>query len=341
DVETVKLLKAKEGGENIQISLASRILDRTLRTIHVTSNSLNVNCLKDIAGIRASLDVLSTYLGDDFTDNVRRFKALPKCLEAAKHLCSNSSRSVIQSFLLKQLVRYDPNGIDAVKERCKREEFKWIMPPQSEEQTKSPDTFIIHHQNYHTVREALGKAILTSNVDDLNIVIENLQAQPSVRSCYVLLALFREVTTSFSHPNGEDDGIPTRILGKLSRYIEGIQYLPNELKGLAGNFLTNFENANGQLLQLSSRQSSNDRRLIELLVHFLVVMKCLPHRLLQPLMNLAFNPALMMNAFIPTMPHDDGPEVMRAIENASGMLITYRQPKWYECPNGHRYVVTE
>ena len=130
----MKLLKAKEGGENVQISLASRILDRTLRTIHVTSpsNSLNINCLKDIAGIRAALDVLSTYLGDDFADNVKRFKALPKCLEAAKHLCSNSSRSVIQSFLLKQLVRHDPNGIDAVKERCKRKELKWIMPPQSE-----------------------------------------------------------------------------------------------------------------------------------------------------------------------------------------------------------------
>ncbi|CAB4040962.1 Hypothetical predicted protein, partial [Paramuricea clavata] len=66
------------------------------------------------------------------------------------------------------------------------------------------------------------------------------------------------------------------------------------LKRLAGNFLTNFENANGKLLQLSPRQSANDRRLIEVLVHFLIVMKCLPHnRLLQPLTNLAFNPALM------------------------------------------------
>ena len=128
----MKLLKAKEGRENVQILLASRELERALHTIHIHQNSLSINCLKDIAGIRAALDVLSTYLGDDFAENVKRFEALPKCLETAKHLCSNSSRSVLQLFLLKQLVRHDSNGIDAVKERCKRKELKWIMPPQSE-----------------------------------------------------------------------------------------------------------------------------------------------------------------------------------------------------------------
>ncbi|CAB3996228.1 E3 ubiquitin- ligase rnf213-alpha-like, partial [Paramuricea clavata] len=132
DVETVKLLKAKGGGENVQIILASQVLERTLRTIHGHQNSLNINCLRDIAGIRAALDVLSTYLGDDFAENVKRFQALRKCLETAKYLCSDSSRSVLQLFLLKQLVRHDPNGIDAVKERCKRTELKWIMPPQLE-----------------------------------------------------------------------------------------------------------------------------------------------------------------------------------------------------------------
>ena len=133
-METVKLLKAKQGGENVQILMASGILERTLRTIHVTSspNSLNIDRLKDIAGIRATLDVLSTYISEDFVENFERLDAFPKCLETARHLCSNSSRFVIQLFLLKQLVRHDPNGIDAVKERCKRNELKWVMPPQSE-----------------------------------------------------------------------------------------------------------------------------------------------------------------------------------------------------------------
>ena len=129
----MKLLKAKEGGENVQILLASRLLERTLRTIQVTrSPNLDIARLKDIAGIRAALDVLSTYLSEDFVGNFERLDAFPKCLETAKHLCGNSSRFVIQLFLLKQLVRHDPNGIDAVKERCKRNELKWIMPPQSE-----------------------------------------------------------------------------------------------------------------------------------------------------------------------------------------------------------------
>ena len=67
-----------------------------------------------------------------------------------------------------------------------------------------------------------------------------------------------------------------------------------QTKELAKHLLTNFENAPGRLLQQSSHQPGNERRLIELLVHFLIVVKCLPqNRLLQPLVNLACNPALM------------------------------------------------
>ena len=133
-MERVKLLKAKEGGENVQILMASRNLKRTIRTFPVTTshNVVNIDCLKDIAVIRAALDALSTHLGDDFADNFERFEDLPTCIEAARHLCSNPSRFPIQLFLLKQLVRHDPNGIDAVKERCKRKELGWIMPPHSE-----------------------------------------------------------------------------------------------------------------------------------------------------------------------------------------------------------------
>ena len=41
-------------------------------------------------------------------------------------------------------------------------------------------------------------------------ILQDLQAQPPARSCYVLLALFREITTSFSHANVAD-GIPARV----------------------------------------------------------------------------------------------------------------------------------
>ena len=128
----MKLLTGKKGRANVQILMASQILERTLRTIPIKAlpNSLNINCLKDIAAIRAALDVLSEYLDDNFAENLGTFSALSKCLETAKHMCCNSSRSVIQFFLLKQLVRR--SGIDAVKERCKKKELNWILPPMSE-----------------------------------------------------------------------------------------------------------------------------------------------------------------------------------------------------------------
>ena len=133
-MERLKLLKAKEAGENTQISMANTNLRKAMRTLHVTRspNAINIDRLKDIAVIRASLDALSTHLGDDFDANIEHFKDLPTCLEAAKHLCSNPNRFPIQLFLLKQLVRHDPHGIGAVKERCQKKELKWIMPPEAE-----------------------------------------------------------------------------------------------------------------------------------------------------------------------------------------------------------------
>ena len=71
---------------------------------------------------------------------------------------------------------------------------------------------------------------------------------------------------------------------------------------LAGNFVTNFESANGHLLQVRPCQPANDRRLVEVLVHFLVVMRCLPlNPLRQPLAALAFNPASMVVRIVSNM----------------------------------------
>ena len=131
-MERVKYLKLKDDEENAQFIVASKNLKGTvLSQTSPSPNVGNISCLEAIAFIRAALDVLSTYLGNDFADNIRRFEALPTCLEAAKKLCNDPSRSAIQLFLLKQLVRHDPNGIDGVKERCKRKELEWIMPQQA------------------------------------------------------------------------------------------------------------------------------------------------------------------------------------------------------------------
>ena len=137
----MKLLKGKEGGANVQILLAGKILERTLRTIaaKASPNALDINCLKDVAGIRAALDVLSKYLDYDFAENIKQFGALSKCLETAKHLCCNSSRSVIQFFLLKQLVHQ--SGINDVKKKCQTKHLNWILP-------KMPEVYNSAVQNF-------------------------------------------------------------------------------------------------------------------------------------------------------------------------------------------------
>ena len=60
-----------------------------------------------------------------------------------------------------------------------------------QEQDKTPDIFIVHHQNYHAVREAVGKTILTSKIDDLNDVI-------TVSNCMELVRATRNQTRNLT-----------------------------------------------------------------------------------------------------------------------------------------------
>ncbi|XP_046861643.1 E3 ubiquitin-protein ligase RNF213-like [Xenia sp. Carnegie-2017] len=290
--------------------------------------NLDINSLKDVAAIRAAFSELPAYFNDDLSENLKSNAELRKCIQAAKHLCDNEY--ALQLFLLKQLVHNDENGFDGVRERCKIKELKWILLPQSEERDKRPDSFMVHHDNYHTVREAIGKAIITSNYEETQLILRNMSCDDRAQSCYILLAVYCEVMTNFSTENKEDR-VPSKIVEQLDECLTGCQVLATQLP-LAKNLLVNFDNSSHQqLLQLHSGQTLNDRRLNEILIHFLVVMSCFPNnQLLAPFSNLAFNPGSMRSAFIPTMPHDDGPEVMGVTQGT-----------WYECINGHRYVITE
>ena len=134
DAETTKLLKTKEIGNNVQIVKATRMLESSLQVFSVelrtSPNLISASSLQTIATIRAALEVLSTYLGDNYATNAEINETFPFFLQAARKLCAMANRSAIRLFLLKQLVR--KYGIDTMKEKCEQSELQWILPVQNQ-----------------------------------------------------------------------------------------------------------------------------------------------------------------------------------------------------------------
>ena len=124
------MLRCKETAENSQILLATRNLQNALQVfssdMRTPPNVFNVNSLQTVASTRASLDVLSTYIGEA-TDR-QTPDNLQELVQVARNLCNVGSP--IRLFLLKQLVR--KFGIDIVKEICQTRGLEWIFPEQSQ-----------------------------------------------------------------------------------------------------------------------------------------------------------------------------------------------------------------
>ncbi|XP_046861644.1 E3 ubiquitin-protein ligase rnf213-alpha-like [Xenia sp. Carnegie-2017] len=318
--ELLRKKQTKEKGKILEIKKLHEILDRTLKNFQKWE-TLDIDSLKDIAAIRAALTELSTFINDDLSDNLNSNSQLRNCFEAAKHLSREEKLSALHLFLLKQLIHNDPNGFDGVKERCKNTELKWILPPQIEKHEKTLDSFIVHDDDYYTVRKAIGKGIMTSNYEEMQLTLKKMTCDAPNQFFYILLAFYGEVKMKFSS-GSKTDRISLEMVNKKLGECVTEHKLP-----LAKNLLENFNKSPyEQLLQLHSGQTLNDRHLNEILIHFLVVLSCFPNnQLLAPLSNLAFNPGSMRNAYIPTMPHDDGPKVMDVS---------------YESNNAHHHVIT-
>nr|XP_040148858.1 E3 ubiquitin-protein ligase RNF213-like [Ictidomys tridecemlineatus] len=68
-------------------------------------------------------------------------------------------------------------------------------------------------------------------------------------------------------------------------------------------------------------------------IHTAAVLLCGQSEVLVPLRNLAFSPASMLNAFLPTTPEDLLAQAQKW-EGLEGI-------QWYICPNGHPCTVGE
>uniref|UniRef100_A0A665VK89 Uncharacterized protein n=1 Tax=Echeneis naucrates TaxID=173247 RepID=A0A665VK89_ECHNA len=190
----------------------------------------------------------------------------------------------------------------------------------------SGNQYLVCGEDYKTIRNAVAKVVMEGKVDGLEEACEVI-CLPQWKTVFLLMALYREVTTLYRETNVSFHPKPEQ-LDVLTTYIQTSKVLASpEVKHFARALVAN------QLGPLAVRQGASGAHcvLMELTIHLAAVLHCGNHQILFPLQELARAPANMRAAFLPTMPED----MLALAQQAMGPL------RWYTCPNGHPCTIGE
>nr|XP_023993194.1 E3 ubiquitin-protein ligase rnf213-alpha-like [Salvelinus alpinus] len=168
---------------------------------------------------------------------------------------------------------------------------------------------------------------MEGKLEGLDNACEGCKCPPQKKAVYLLLALFREVTSLYRSANDSFHPKPVQCQALLA-FIQASKVLVSpEVRAFAQALVAN------RLGPLEVRPGASGAQcvVVELSVHLAAVLLCGNQGLLTPLQQLALLPANMQRAFLPTMPED----MLAVAHKAMGQL------QWYFCPNKHPCTIGE
>lgn len=319
-----------ESEELRQLQEETRFLKTYLSRCHRGAQEASVKYLQEMARIRLCLDRVSGFLtelqdGQELAEEKRQY------LQQVAHFCTHVKNDWFRVYLVRKLC--SQHGMEFVQRLCRQgHPAQWVFPEgvlaQQKDCSSQIDRYLVYGDAYKTVREAVGKTVLECQSQTAEAALKACRGSETEREVHFLLALFREITTSYRsqnknlHPTTEQ----CEVMNKL---IEDSKILSSpEIQAFAKALVSNAL----PLLETGSSNSILEGTMTEMLVHAAVVLLCGQNNVLEPLKNLAFSPATMLNAFLPTMPED----LLIQAQSWIGLGV-----QWYTCPNGHPCVVGE
>ncbi|XP_045839965.1 E3 ubiquitin-protein ligase RNF213 isoform X2 [Meles meles] len=291
------------------------------------ASEASVEYLQETARVRLCLDRAADILselqeGSELSGEKRRF------LQQVERFCGQGGNDWHRVYLVRKLA--GQQGMECVQRLCGQgQPAQWVLPQeavgQQEDHPSQVDLYLVHGEEYKALRDVVGRAVLKCK--PLAAVAGPMVCEnPGPRqAAHFLLALYREVTTLYRSRNANLHPKPEQCEA-LHKFIQESQVLSSpDMRHFATSLVTN-------TLPLLS-DSSLEGPVAELVVHTAVVLLCGHSHLLEPLQNLAFSPADMVTAYLPTMPED----LLAQARNWKGL----EGLRWYVCPNGHPCSVGE
>ncbi|VTJ74165.1 Hypothetical predicted protein [Marmota monax] len=204
---------------------------------------------------------------------------------------------------------------------------QWVFPKgviaQQKDHTGQMDQYLVHGDEYKALCDAVGKAMLECKASSLETALMSFESPRAQQAVYLLLVLFQEVAALHCSHNVDLRPKPEQCEA-VSRFVEDSRIpSPPGVRPFAASLVANTL----PLLSKGPGADSLERTVTEMAIHTAAVLLCGQSEVLVPLRNLAFSPASMSNAFLPTMPED----LLAQAQKWEGL----EGVQWYICPNGH------
>uniref|UniRef100_A0A480YR07 E3 ubiquitin-protein ligase RNF213 n=1 Tax=Sus scrofa TaxID=9823 RepID=A0A480YR07_PIG len=290
----------------------------------------SVEYLQQTARARLCLDKAAELLselqdGSEVAEEKRRY------LKQVELFCTRVQNDWYRVYLVRKLA--SQQGMEFVQSLSRRDHpAHWVFPrellAQQEDDLGQMDRYLVHGDDYKALRDTVAKAILKGEPLAVRSALKACGSSAPQQAVYLLLALFREVTTLYRSHNANLHPKPQQCEA-LKKVIEEIQALSPDVRSFATSLVTN----ELPLLTPGPGDSILEGTVTEMAVHTAVLLLCGQSQVLEPLRNLAFSPRNMANAFLPTMPED----LLAQAKNWKGL----ESVRWYTCPNGHACSVGE
>ncbi|XP_041751484.2 E3 ubiquitin-protein ligase rnf213-alpha-like [Coregonus clupeaformis] len=324
----------KPADQQTYLPKETEFLRHFLDSVIESAETVTIEHLQQIARVRLCLDMASHLLHSTQSGECENPQDVVKeFLWAVMILCEESKNDWYRVYLIRNIS--SQQGVECVQRMLKdTEKYRWLFPEEIQQQNEDVgqmDQYLVYGEDYQAVREAVAKAVLQGSVLEIEETCQRCTAPPRRRTLYVLLALFREVTSLYRAANTGLHPTPKQCQ-ELEDFIQGSRYLNRrEVRVFATKLV---HNRMGGLSVLADR-SSVEHTLIDLAVHLAAVLLTGTEGVLTPLQQLGLSPDNMLSAFLPTMPEDMLAVAQRLIAQNE---VDYGL-SWYSCPNGHPCVV--
>ncbi|KAK2833428.1 hypothetical protein Q5P01_017317 [Channa striata] len=309
----------------------STFLTDHLQSHGESSEKATVEYLQQVARVRMDLDVAATLIVEKLEANESHEdgqNGTAAFLFGVVNLCRQSGNDWYRVYLIRKIC--SQHGVEFVLKLLKVDTMLWLFPEQilhKAEDATPIDQYLVCGEGYQTIRNAVANVVMEGKVDGLDKTCEACKCSPQRTTVFILLALYREVTTLYRDSNANFHPKPQQ-LEALITYVQTSKFLGSpEVKAFAENLVTNRLGP----LALQPGASGAQCVLVDLTVHLAAVLLCGKPGILTPLQQLAMAPGNMQESFLPTMPED----MLAVAQQALGAL------QWYHCPNGHPCTIGE
>ncbi|XP_012308178.2 E3 ubiquitin-protein ligase RNF213 isoform X2 [Aotus nancymaae] len=295
------------------------------------AHEASVEYLQEVARIRLCLNRAADFLSEP-QGGPEMAKEKECYLRQVKHFCTRGENDWHRVYLVRKLS--SQRGMEFVQGLSKPgHPCQWVFPKEVIDQQKDHpgqmDWYLVYGNEYKALRDAVAKAVLECKPLGTETALKACRTPRALQAVHFLLALFREVAVLYRSHNASLHPTPEQR--------EAVRQFIGECKILSStavrHFATSLVDNSLPLLRAGPSDSSLEGTVTEMAIHAAVVFLCGQNKVLEPLKNLAFSPADMANAFLPTMPED----LLAQARTWKGLEGVH----WYTCPNGHPCSVGE